>query len=44
MNAWLHLLNEKIRGYTPDWRAIGASIWGEAEVPLDSISARSINA
>jgi hypothetical protein len=44
MNAWLHLLNEKIRGYTPDWRAIGASIWGEAEVPLDSIGERAINA
>jgi hypothetical protein len=42
MNAWRHLLNEKIRGYTPNWRDIGASIWGEAEVPLGSISARVV--
>lgn len=33
-NAWRHLLNEKFRHYTPDWRAIGASIWGESELPL----------
>jgi hypothetical protein len=28
LNAWRHLLNEKLRGYTPDWRAIGDSLWG----------------
>jgi hypothetical protein len=28
MNAWRHLLNEKLRHYTPDWRAIGSSLWG----------------
>jgi hypothetical protein len=28
VNAWRHLLHEKIRHYTPDWRAIGSSIWG----------------
>jgi hypothetical protein len=27
LNAWRHLLNEKMRGYTPDWRAIGDSLW-----------------
>lgn len=27
MNAWRHLLNEKFRHYTPDWRAIGSSLW-----------------
>jgi hypothetical protein len=27
LNAWRHLLNEKLRGYTPDWRAIGDSLW-----------------
>ena len=27
LNAWRHLLHEKIRGCTPDWRAIGASLW-----------------
>lgn len=27
LNAWRHLLNEKMRGYTPDWRAIGSSLW-----------------
>jgi hypothetical protein len=28
MNAWRHLLNEKFRHYTPDWRAISSSLWG----------------
>lgn len=28
VNAWRHLLNEKFRHYTPDWRAISSSIWG----------------
>lgn len=27
-NAWRHLLNEKFRHYTPDWRAISSSLWG----------------
>ena len=36
VNAWRHLLEEKIRGYTPDWRAIGASIWGEVALPFDA--------
>ncbi|MGA9996435.1 MAG: hypothetical protein WBP93_13535 [Pyrinomonadaceae bacterium] len=27
MNAWRHLLHEKFQHYTPDWRAISASIW-----------------
>jgi len=26
LNAWRHLLHEKIRGETPDWKAIGASL------------------
>ena len=26
-NAWRHLLHEKLRGYTPDWRAINESLW-----------------
>ena len=30
LNAWRHLLNEKLRGLTPDWREIGGSLW-EAE-------------
>jgi hypothetical protein len=25
-NAWRHLLHEKIRRETPDWRAIGAAL------------------
>ncbi len=28
MNAWRHLLHEKFRHYTPDWRAISSSLWG----------------
>jgi hypothetical protein len=39
-NAWRHLVIEKLRGYTPDWRAIGASIWGETEVLFDAIKGR----
>jgi hypothetical protein len=27
LNAWRHLLNEKLKGETPDWRTIGASLW-----------------
>jgi hypothetical protein len=27
-NAWRHLLEEKLRHYTPDWRAISSSLWG----------------
>jgi hypothetical protein len=27
-NAWRHLLHEKFRHYTPDWRAISSSLWG----------------
>lgn len=27
LNAWRHLLHEKYHQYTPDWRAISASIW-----------------
>lgn len=27
-NAWRHLLHEKFRHYTPDWRAISFSLWG----------------
>jgi hypothetical protein len=27
LNAWRHLLHEKLRGYTPGWRAIGSSLW-----------------
>jgi hypothetical protein len=37
MNAWRHLLNEKFRGYTPDWHAIGSSIWGESEILFDAL-------
>lgn len=28
INAWRHLLHEKLQHYTPDWRAISSSIWG----------------
>lgn len=28
VNAWRHLLHEKFRHYTPDWRAISTSLWG----------------
>ncbi|HEX8493454.1 MAG TPA: hypothetical protein VF658_11470 [Pyrinomonadaceae bacterium] len=28
MNAWRHLLHEKLKHYTPDWRAISSSLWG----------------
>jgi hypothetical protein len=44
MNAFRHLLHEKIQGYTPDWQAIGSSIWGESEIPLDSIEAKTVKA
>jgi hypothetical protein len=27
LNAWRHLLHEKIRGETPGWRNIGAALW-----------------
>jgi hypothetical protein len=30
LNAWRHLLNEKLRGYRPDWRAIGDSLWSSS--------------
>lgn len=41
-NAWRHLLNEKFRGYTPDWRAIGASIWGEPEILFDALKEKIV--
>ena len=28
VNAWRHLLHEKLQHYTPDWRAISSSLWG----------------
>jgi hypothetical protein len=37
VNAWKHLLHEKLRGYTPDWRAIGGSIWGESGTVFDQL-------
>jgi hypothetical protein len=37
VNAWKHLLHEKLRGYTPDWLAIGASIWGEGDALFDRL-------
>ena len=27
INAWRHLLHEKMRGETPDWQAIKAALW-----------------
>jgi hypothetical protein len=42
VNAWRHLLNEKIRGYTPDWRAISASIWGESGALFDAFKDRVV--
>jgi hypothetical protein len=42
MNAWRHLLNEKLRGYTPDWHAIGASIWGEPEITFDALKEKIV--
>lgn len=33
-NALRHLVNEKIRGFAPDWRTISASIWGQPEITL----------
>lgn len=27
-NAWRHLLHEKLQHYTPDWRTISSSLWG----------------
>jgi hypothetical protein len=41
MNAFRHLWHEKIKGYRPDWQAIGCSIWGESELPLCSIEAKT---
>ncbi len=42
VNAWRHLLNEKLRGYTPDWRAIGASLWGEPEILFDALKEKVV--
>ena len=42
VNAWRHLLNEKLRGYTPDWRAISASIWGEPENTFDTLKEKIV--
>jgi hypothetical protein len=44
MNALRHLWYEKIKGYRPDWQAIGTSIWGESELPLSSIEAEAVEA
>ncbi len=44
MNALRHLWYEKIKRYRPDWRAIGSSIWGESEIPLNSIEAKAFEA
>ena len=30
LSAWRHLWHEKIRGLTPDWRAIKSSLWDSA--------------
>ncbi len=27
MQAWQHLVEEKLKGYAPDWRAISSSLW-----------------
>ncbi|HEX8143260.1 MAG TPA: hypothetical protein VF553_11735 [Pyrinomonadaceae bacterium] len=40
VNAMRHLFVEKLRGYTPDWRVIGASIWGEQGGVLDEFKAK----
>lgn len=42
VNAWQHLLHEKLRGYTPDWRAISASIWGEPEILFDALKEKIV--
>jgi hypothetical protein len=33
MNAWRHLLHEKLRRETPDWRVIRAALWDPAAAP-----------
>lgn len=40
LNAWRHLVIEKIHGYTPDWRAIGASIWNDPDDIFDAAKER----
>jgi len=42
VNAWRHLLHEKMRGYTPDWHAISASIWGEPEILFDALKEKIV--
>ncbi len=42
VNAWRHLLNEKLRGYKPDWRAVGTSIWSEPEILFDALKEKVV--